>query len=116
MDLGLTLAEEALADRRERGPDGAGTDAGISDREAYPKLCELLTVLPPGSKGITVGRIGIFVQHSKLTCVLSYPAISGCAFIALDGFQDALTKIERKMQCRDVEWRTDKPKTGYKKF
>ena len=111
-----TLAEEALAVRRKRANGGSGDDGGIGDREAYPKLCELLTVLPPGAKGVKTGRVALFVQDSRLTCCLSFPAIAGVAFIALDNFMDALAHVERSLRDRTVEWREDKPQGVGRKY
>lgn len=104
------LADQVRSTRRTRSSKAWDGVLQIDDVEAYPLLRQLLGELPAGAKGAKPGRLAFFVQNGRLTACLSYPALVAVAFVALDGFQDALTRIETKLAEGSIEWQEDRPK------
>ena len=104
------LADQVRSTRRARTAKAWDGELRIDDLEAYPLLRQLLGEVPAGAKGAKPGRLAFFVQNGRLTACLSYPALVAVAFVALEGFQDAITRIEAKLAEGSIEWQEDKPK------
>jgi len=96
--------------KRVAGPAKGDGSLRVDDSDAFPLLTSLLAELPPGAaKGAKNGRVAFFLREGKLTAVLTVPSMTAVAFWTLDGFSDALSRLEGALAEGKLEWREDKP-------
>lgn len=113
-DLELMLADMRKAHDKSNGHvDGTGS-LDIPDAAEFPKLTAMLTRLPTSGASVTKpGAVTLFIQDGRLTACVSYPAMASRAFVALDGYGDALWGLEKALASRSVKWGPEKKK-GWK--
>lgn len=101
---------KAIGDKRKGSVKGRWDGRiHIEDADAYPCLTHLMTSLPPGAmRGSKLGRVAFFVQDGRLTACLAIPGMTTVGFLALEGFQNALSALEDAIKDGLVDWREDK--------
>lgn len=86
----------------------------IEDVADFPCLSQILRGEIGASEYGMGGRIGLFIQHGRLTACVNFPAMQVVAFVVLGSLRDALCDLEAKIDSEGVQWRPES-KNGKKK-